>query len=61
MPLLTYSDGGYYEGEWVGGVRQGVGVIMYQNNNIYEGEWVDDLRHGRGRYINVNTGYTQVD
>lgn len=64
-PLLTPSSQGYgifwskngdrYEGEWVGGKRNGKGRQTYGGRfpdgfggDLYEGEWLNDKRHGLG-------------
>jgi len=41
-------DIGSYEGEMVGGQREGHGLCKYRNGSIYEGEWVQGKRNGRG-------------
>ena len=62
-----YSDGGIYEGEWIGGkVNQeliacliklqmhGKGTYIFPNGNKYEGEWLEDVKCGYGVLYYVN-------
>jgi hypothetical protein len=42
------ADIGAYEGEMVGGQREGHGMCKYRNGSMYEGDWVQGKRHGRG-------------
>ena len=38
-----------YDGEWLGGKRQGTGQQWFTDGRIYAGEWLKDHPHGSGR------------
>lgn len=42
--------GGTYSGDFVGGRRQGHGVMTFNNHDMYDGEWKDDKMEGIGKY-----------
>jgi len=52
-PILVkfYPGKGYYEGEFSGQQRDGLGVMIWLDGSIYQGEWKNDMHHGRGRII----------
>jgi hypothetical protein len=37
-----------YVGDWVNGVREGVGNCYWHAGDQYEGEWKDDKSNGQG-------------
>eukprot|EP00933_Yihiella_yeosuensis_P022746 TRINITY_DN17851_c1_g1_i3.p1 TRINITY_DN17851_c1_g1~~TRINITY_DN17851_c1_g1_i3.p1 ORF type:complete len:967 (-),score=190.86 TRINITY_DN17851_c1_g1_i3:262-2880(-) len=39
-----------YEGQWVHGVRHGIGCFSYASGANYYGEWVKNVKQGYGRY-----------
>lgn len=39
-PLFKYKSGSTYEGEWVGGFRDGYGIMTWGDGAQYIGEWV---------------------
>ncbi len=41
-----YADGGFYEGDWVDGKKQGHGVNKRLDGSQYEGSWIEDKFHG---------------
>lgn len=51
-----YANGERYEGELVGGHKEGQGCYFYNNGNLYFGEWKKDKKHGKGRYEHCQTG-----
>ena len=53
---MYYEDGSVYEGEWLNGQRNGLGMIRFQNENRYEGTWKNDLKHGDGKYFYFDKG-----
>lgn len=53
MAFLSF-DGGYYDGDIMGGVAHGYGEIYYDNGNSYRGEWKNGKFHGHGTYYNAN-------
>eukprot|EP00930_Biecheleria_cincta_P062712 TRINITY_DN4815_c0_g2_i1.p1 TRINITY_DN4815_c0_g2~~TRINITY_DN4815_c0_g2_i1.p1 ORF type:complete len:1032 (+),score=202.24 TRINITY_DN4815_c0_g2_i1:41-3136(+) len=54
-----------YEGQWVLGVRQGVGTFQYASGAAYQGDWHDGIKQGEGRYTyedgNVYSGSFVAD
>jgi hypothetical protein len=47
---MKYSGSGQrtYEGDWVNGVREGLGSLLFKDGRGYVGEWANDKRHGTG-------------
>ena len=49
------SDGkAVFKGEWVGGLRNGIGKIIYPNGDIYEGNFVNGMLDGRGKEVRTD-------
>lgn len=44
----TLPDGTRYVGNFIKGVRSGLGKIEYANGTVYEGDFLDEAPHGRG-------------
>ena len=53
---MVEHDGGWYEGEWVGGVRHGEGRRLQADGSMYEGQWQDDEPHGAGSHVDGESG-----
>ena len=47
---MDYSNGDYYEGNFVENQRYGIGVYHSATGNVYEGEFVDNIYNGLGIY-----------
>lgn len=47
---FRHTDGGVYNGEWKGALKEGFGVYTYPSGAAYEGEWLDGTKEGRGVY-----------
>lgn len=47
---FKHTDGGTYNGEWKGMLKEGFGVYNYSSGARYEGEWRDGIKDGRGVY-----------
>jgi hypothetical protein len=45
-----YEDGGFYQGKYVEGRKEGPGKIDYGNGAIYEGFFKYGFKHGFGKY-----------
>lgn len=46
----SYTNGGWYDGGWKNGKRDGRGEEYYVDDVLhYEGEWKEDNRHGMGK------------
>ena len=43
-----------YTGDWIEGLRHGLGIYYYKNGNKYEGQWRRGQRHGRGKLVYAN-------
>lgn len=43
--VMLYNEDGTikYEGNWVGGVRQGFGIMTYSSKNVYKGKIIQFL------------------
>ena len=46
---IQYTNGDFYEGEWVDYKKHGKGTIQYITKDLYEGEWKDDEKSGNGK------------
>ena len=44
----TYTNGAVYEGSFVNGKREGVGMCTLPNGDVFRGMWKMDLPNGRG-------------
>ena len=51
---FTYSSGAVYKGQWIGGFRDGFGVIQYPNGAKYTGEWYLGIPWGHGKFYHVD-------
>ena len=49
--VMTYADGGSYDGQWKKGRRHGQGVYVYGNADYYSGQWAGGVKHGVGLYF----------
>jgi len=45
-----YSTGGYYNGEWLGGLRHGKGKMQWKDGAYYEGQWEYGIACGQGKF-----------
>jgi hypothetical protein len=43
-----------YSGNFVNGLREGLGIFYYANGSTYEGYWVKSKKHGYAMYTNEN-------
>ncbi|CAE7431830.1 ALMA4 [Symbiodinium natans] len=50
MPAQTLADGSIYEGEWVGPVRHGRGVLTLPDGSSYAGQFEHGVVHGFATY-----------
>ena len=48
--VYHFSDGTWYEGEFVANMHHGHGTIHYASGASYEGEWRAGKKHGKGTY-----------
>ena len=51
IKVISYPGGIRYEGQLVGQVRTGYGVMTWTSGDRYEGEFVDDKQNGQGIYV----------
>jgi hypothetical protein len=54
--VVTYDDGGRYEGNFVNGERSGHGVYTFPTGGVYEGNWEDNQRSGQGKMTFADGG-----
>merc|ERR1712061_847043 len=53
--VMKWQNGDRYEGDWVGGLREGKGKYLSKSTGgKYEGEYVADLKEGSGKYTFSN-------
>jgi len=45
-PAYRYKSGAVYEGEWIGGMRHGFGVMEWPDGARYEGQWEMNVAAG---------------
>ena len=43
-----------YSGNFVNGLREGLGIFYYANGSTYEGYWIQNKKHGYAMYTNEN-------
>jgi len=46
----VYDNGYVYEGNFINGKRDGLGILTSPEGDKYDGMWKDDLIHGQGTY-----------
>jgi hypothetical protein len=46
----VYTNGFVYEGNFVKGLRSGLGILTDPEGNKYDGMWENDMFHGQGTY-----------
>lgn len=47
------TSGATYEGQWLGGLRHGRGMMYFKDGSTYEGTWYIGFAHGYGKYTQV--------
>ena len=50
----------YYDGDWIEGVRQGIGTMKWNNGNKYSGSWKNGSRYGQGVYYYNDGAYMKA-
>lgn len=61
MRMLWHNQDELYEGETVGGMRQGWGRFINDiEGHVYIGEWHEDEMHGRGRMFDMKGNVKRV-
>jgi hypothetical protein len=45
---FKWSDGSYYEGEYMFGKKHGHGKFLFSNGKMYRGMWIDGKQNGKG-------------
>ena len=53
--IILLLLGSIYNGEFVKGQRDGLGIMTTPDGSIYEGRWLMDKRHGIGRLQQHNS------
>ena len=49
-----YTDGSFYDGEWRGGWRDGMGTMTWMDGSVYSGEWELGRARGKGEFTLPN-------
>lgn len=49
--IVEYENGDCYEGDFVNGLKEGLGTYTWANGDKYSGQWVNDYRNGLGLFI----------
>jgi hypothetical protein len=52
-PTYSFKTGATYNGEWIGGFRDGYGVQKWPDGAQYEGQWKENRAHGKGKFIYI--------
>jgi hypothetical protein len=52
--IFIYSNGDFYEGQFVKGLREGEGEYTWADGSTYVGTWKDDTKNGWGLYKTDN-------
>ena len=50
---MVWSDGAFYQGQWVEGKAQGLGKFHHINGDYYLGQWRNDKANGWGFFKKV--------
>ena len=53
-PVYVYSDGAQYAGQWLGGFRHGVGIMLWLDGCKYEGGWGYGQPSGMGKFVDAD-------
>ncbi len=51
---FTFSDGGAYQGQLLGGQPNGHGKVIWENGTYYEGNFLNGKMHGAGNFVSEN-------
>lgn len=46
-------NGSQYRGEWIGGFRDGHGIMKWSDGATFEGEWKDNHCVGKGKFLHT--------
>lgn len=47
---MIFTDGSYYEGQWMNDKRNGQGIFHFSSGNVYQGYFVNDKKEGYGEF-----------
>jgi hypothetical protein len=59
MGRQIYSNGTYYVGEFMAGIKEGNGKLVWQDGSEYEGSFKNNVFEGEGTYKWANLNYYQ--
>jgi len=51
---VTLKNGAIYTGNWLNGVRDGLGSQMWPDGSRYEGHWKGDKANGQGKLVHAD-------
>ena len=60
MGEYFWKSGEYYYGEYINGIKEGIGKFKYKNGKIYEGMFKNGKPNGRGK-IKYNDKEIEVE
>jgi hypothetical protein len=48
---MQFPNGSYFHGQFLGGKREGEGLVVYASKDRFSGQWKAGKKHGKGTYI----------
>jgi hypothetical protein len=54
--FYRYANGDVFEGEFLHGMKQGMGKYTYNSGDVYEGDFSNSKMHGKGTFSYKNNG-----
>ena len=49
--IELWSDGSYYNGAYLNGMKHGTGTYYWSDGSQYKGQWANDEMHGDGSFL----------
>ena len=50
----TLRNGATYTGQWLDGMRDGIGTQLWPDGSRYEGQWRNDKANGQGKLVHAD-------
>ena len=51
---FTLRNGATYTGQWLDGMRDGIGTQLWPDGSRYEGQWRNDKANGQGKLVHAD-------